>query len=66
MASAAAAAKVMVYGDFSQYYVRKVGSPILGVMKEKFWPDIGIAGLVRFDGELGNTAAVKHYKMAAS
>ena len=30
------------------------------VMRERFWPDLGIAGLIRFDGELGDTAAVKH------
>jgi hypothetical protein len=30
------------------------------VLRERFWPDLGIAGLVYFDGELGDTAAVKH------
>jgi len=52
--------KPIVFGDFGKYYVRKVGAPVVGVMKERFWPDIGIAGLIRFDGELGDTAAVKH------
>jgi HK97 family phage major capsid protein len=64
MASMTTGNKVMVYGDFSKYFVRKVGSPIIGVMRERFWPDLGIAGLIRFDGELGDTAAVKHLKMA--
>ena len=60
MATIATGVKGIVFGDFSKYYVRKVGSPILGVMRERFWPDLGIAGLIRFDGELGDTAAVKH------
>jgi hypothetical protein len=33
---------------------------VIGVMRERFWPDLGIAGLIRFDGELADTAAVKH------
>lgn len=60
MASPATGNKTVVFGDFGKYYVRKVGSPIVGVMRERFWPDLGIAGLIRFDGELGDTAAVKH------
>lgn len=60
MASLATGNKTVIYGDFSKYFVRKVGSPILGVMRERFWPDLGIAGLVRLDGELADTAAVKH------
>lgn len=66
MDSLAAAKKVMLYGDFSKYFVRKVGLPIIGVLRERFWPDLGIAGLIRFDGELGDTAAVKHLITAAS
>lgn len=56
--------KPIVFGDLGKYYVRKVGSPTIGVMRERFWPDLGIAGLIRFDGELGDTAAVKHLIMA--
>ncbi|SKA31047.1 phage major capsid protein [Consotaella salsifontis] len=62
----AAGAKPVIFGDFSKYFVRKVGSPVIGVLRERFWPDLGIAGLIRFDGELGDTAAVKHLIMAAS
>jgi HK97 family phage major capsid protein len=58
--------RVMLFGDFGKYFVRKVGSPVIGVMRERFWPDLGIAGLIRFDGELGDTAAVKHLALAAS
>jgi len=64
--SLAAAKKVALFGDFGKYYVRKVGAPVIGVMRERFWPDLGIAGLIRFDGELVNTAAVKHLITAAS
>lgn len=60
MAAVATTNKSIIFGDFGKYYVRKVGSPIIGVMRERFWPDLGIAGLIRFDGELGDTAAVKH------
>jgi len=57
--------KVMVFGDFSKYYVRKVGDPAVMVAREKFMPDLGVAGLVRFDGLLADTAAVKHMALAA-
>ncbi|MCK1541438.1 phage major capsid protein [Bradyrhizobium sp. 179] len=60
MASLATGNKTMLFGDLSKYFVRKVGSPVIGVMRERFWPDLGIAGLIRFDGELGDAAAVKH------
>jgi HK97 family phage major capsid protein len=66
MASPAASAKSMIFGDLSKYFVRKVGAPVIGVMRERFWPDLGIAGLIRFDGELGDTAAVKHLTQAAA
>lgn len=66
MASPAASAKPIIFGDFSKYWVRKVGSPVLGVRREYYWPDLGIAGIVRLDGELLQTAAVKHLVMAAS
>lgn len=60
MANVATGQKSVLFGDFGKFYVRKVGSPILGVMRERFWPNLGIAGLIRFDGRLGDTAAVKH------
>lgn len=56
--------KSMLFGDFGKYFVRKVGSPVIGVLRERFWPDLGIAGLIRLDGELGDTAAVKHLLQA--
>lgn len=61
-----AAKKFMLFGDFSKYFVRKVNDPMIGIMRERFWPNLGIAGLIRFDGELGDTAAIKHLKAAAA
>jgi len=59
--------RVMVFGDFSKYYVRKVGAPLVGAIQDKdFWPGFGIAGYIRFDGELADTAAVKHLALAAT
>lgn len=52
--------KSILFGDFGKYFVRKVGAPTIGVLRERFWPDLGIAGLIYFDGELGDAAAVKH------
>lgn len=60
MANIATGQRSMIFGDFGKYFVRKVGSPVIGVLRERFWPNLGIAGLIRFDGELGDTAAVKH------
>lgn len=66
MDSAAAAKKVMLFGDFGRYYVRRVGAPLIGVLKERFWPDLGVAGVIYLDGELGDTAAVRHLITAAA
>lgn len=60
MANLGTGNKTMLFGDFGKYFVRKVGTPLIGVLRERFWPDLGIAGLIYFDGELGDTAAVKH------
>jgi HK97 family phage major capsid protein len=56
--------KLVTFGDFGKYRVRKVGAPVIGVLRERFWPDNGIAGLIRFDGELMDTAAVKKLVLA--
>lgn len=58
--------KLIVFGDFGKYYVRKVGSPVVGVRREYYWPNIGLAGIVRLDGDLIQTSAVKHLALAAS
>lgn len=64
VASAATGTKPIVFGDFSKYYVRKVGSPVIGVRREYYWPNIGLAGIVRLDGDLIQSSAVKHMVMA--
>lgn len=65
MPAATTGLKPIVFGDFGKYYVRKVGSPLIGAIQDKdFWPGFGIAGYIRFDGELADTAAVKHLIMA--
>lgn len=57
--------KPIVVGDFGKYFVRKVGQPLIGAIQDKdFWPGFGIAGYIRFDGELSDTTAVKHLVMA--
>lgn len=51
--------KSVLFGDFSRYTVRKVGSPLIGTVRERFWPKVGMAGLIRFDGDLTDAGAVK-------
>lgn len=61
----AASAKSVLFGDLSAFVVRKVGSPLIGTVRERFWPKVGMAGLIRFDGRLTDAAAVKHLAQAA-
>lgn len=56
--------RAVIFGDLSRYWVRKVGSPLIGTVRERFWPKIGLAGLIRYDGELVDKDAVKHLKLA--
>lgn len=62
----AASARSIIFGDMSRYWVRKVGSPLIGTVRERFWPKIGLAGLIRYDGELMDSKAVKALTHAAS
>jgi len=64
MPSLATGNKVALFGDMSKFYVRKAGAPTLFVAKERFAPDYGILGYMRFDGALTNTAAIKHLACA--
>lgn len=65
--SSGVSSRVMLFGDFGKYYVRKVGAPMIGAIQDKdFWPGFGIAGYIRFDGELADTAAVKYLALAAA
>ena len=63
-ATAATGTKPIVFGDFGKYYVRKVGGPVIGVRREYYWPNIGLAGIVRLDGDLIQSGAVRHLVMA--
>jgi HK97 family phage major capsid protein len=64
MVAAATGTKPIIFGDHSKYIVRKVGAPVIGVRREYYWPNIGLAGIVRLDGDLLQTGAVKHLVMA--
>lgn len=55
-----ASKKPIAFGDFGEFYVRKVGAPMLGVAKEKFFPNMGIAGVLRYDGGIGTAGAIRH------
>jgi len=67
MANLGTSAKPILFGDFGKYYVRKVGGPLIGAISDKdFWPGFGVAGYIRFDGELADTAAIKHIVNAAA
>ena len=59
MASIATGNKTVLFGDMSSFYVRKVGDPAIFVARERFAPDFGILGYIRFDGCLSDTGAVK-------
>lgn len=65
MAEIGASAKTIAFGDFSQYYIRKVGQPLIGIAREKYFPNLGIAGVARIDGAPGHTKAIKVLQMAA-
>jgi len=60
----ATGARSILFGDFSRYWVRKVGSPLIGTVRERFWPKVGLAGLIRYDGELVDQNAIKCLKLA--
>ena len=60
MDSLATGKKVMLFGDMSKFYVRKVNMPSLFIARERYAPDFAILGYLRFDGCLVNTAAIKH------
>ncbi|MBB3035384.1 phage major capsid protein [Alteriqipengyuania lutimaris] len=62
----AAGNRAIIYGDHSKYFVRKVGAVRTIVARERFAPNLGILGVHRFDGELVDTAAVKHLALAAA
>jgi HK97 family phage major capsid protein len=64
IAAIATGNKAVIFGDHSKFFVRKVGAVRTIVARERFAPDLGILGVMRFDGELVDTNAVKHLKLA--
>lgn len=68
MASLAASAKPVLFGDFSRYIVRKVNGFQVITLRERYaeYFQVGMVGFKRFDGEILNSAAIKHMVMAAS
>lgn len=64
MPAIGAGARSVLFGDHSRYSVRKVGSPLIGTVRERFWPKVGMAGIIRYDGKLIDANAVKHLRHA--
>ena len=62
VADIGASAKSVLFGDMSKYIVRKVMGFQVITLRERYAENfqIGMVGFKRFDGELLNTAAVKH------
>jgi HK97 family phage major capsid protein len=58
--------KIMLFGDYSKYIVRRVLGMAMRRLEERFIDSgqIGFIAFARYDGELINTAAVKHFKLA--
>ncbi|WDI31599.1 phage major capsid protein [Hyphococcus flavus] len=68
IATPAADARSMVFGDHGKYIVRMVRGFNLIVMRERFAEllQVGFLGWNRLDGELADGAAIKHLKQASS
>jgi len=60
MPDMAASARSIVVGDMGKYFVRKIGSVVIGTDKSaQFWPGMGMAGFTRLDGVVADTRAIK-------
>ena len=66
MASIATGNRTVIFGDHSRYVVRKVMGFTVLTLRERYAENfqIGMVGFKRFDGELINTAAVRHLVQA--
>ena len=64
MPDIATGADAIVYGDHKKYMVRKVGNIIIGIAKEKFWPNLGLAAIMRFDGRVMDSRALKRLRIS--
>jgi len=64
MASAGTAVKSVLFGDFSSYHVRRVGPGVDIARSDDFAFDsdlVTFRASIRLDGDLGQSANVKHY-----
>lgn len=68
MADLGASAKPIIFGDLGRYIVRKVMGFQVMTLRERYAENfqVGMVGFKRFDGELLNSAAVKHLANAAA
>jgi len=68
MADIGAAAKSVIFGDFSKYIIRRVNGIALKRADERYveTDQVAFVAFARYDGELINTNAVKHLLHAAS
>lgn len=66
MADIASSNRSVIFGDHSKYIVRKVLGFQVMTLRERYAENfqVGMVGFKRFDGELINTAAVKHLVQA--
>jgi len=62
MANVADSQKSVLFGDFSKYIVRRVREFAVRRLVERYadYDQVGFIGFARFDGDLMDTAAVKH------
>lgn len=58
--------KLILFGDYNKYIVRQVLGVTIRRLEERFIDNgqIGYIAFARYDGELSNTSAVKHLKLA--
>lgn len=68
VATMAASAKSILFGDFTAYYIRDVKQMAIRRLDERYAEKLqsGFLAWLRSDGALIDTAAVKHYANAAS
>ncbi|UGX87114.1 phage major capsid protein [Phyllobacterium meliloti] len=68
MATAGVSTKSVLFGAFNRYIVRRVREIAIRRLVERYaeFDQVGFIGFARFDGELMDTAAVKHLLHAAS
>jgi len=65
LADVAAGTSPVIFGDMKKYIVRKVGNIVIGTAREKFWPNLGLAAIVRFDGRVIDARAIKRMEIRA-